>query len=487
MFDSDDDDSSTSKRICHVCVGEAYLSAEIEESADEGECNYCGETAPSLTITDLAERIETAFEEHYLRTSDQPDTWQERMLAHGESDYSWERDGIPVVDAIADAAELLQEAAEDVLEILEDRYSDFDKDAMGEESEFSSSSYYEEKGPDDQGWQEEWRFFEHSLKTQARFFSQTAAELLAQVFGGIDELTTLDTRDLVVDSGPGTALNHLYRARVFQTEHRLEEALQRPDLHLGSPPRNMARAGRMNAQGISVFYGATDVRVAIAEVRPPVGSKVAVAKFGITRALRLLDLTALKDVHVTGSIFDPSLKRRLERAAFLGTLEGRMARPVMPDDEAIDYLPTQVVADFLATMNEPRLDGIVFPSAQTSVGRNVVLFHHAAKVLETSFPKDTEIKASSGFWTEDGWEIDYSVSERVPSQPPPEQPDPDEGFLGILSSHPVEPPRWDDDFREATLKVEPDSVEVHHVVSVAVNTTPYSVHRYRDESRELDF
>ncbi|MHA6853476.1 RES family NAD+ phosphorylase [Ralstonia pseudosolanacearum] len=352
-----------------------------------------------------------------------------------------------MIDAISDAAQIPPKAAGDVLAILEERHGDFDKAAIGEESEFSADSYYDEKGPDNQGWQEEWRDFEHLLKTQARFFSHTAADHLAQVFGGIDELKTRDARPLVVDAGPVTALDHLYRARVFQTEDRLEEALSRPDLHLGSPPPNMARAGRMNAQGISVFYGATDASVAIAEVRPPVGSKIAVAKFGIFRPLRLLDLTALKDVHVTGSIFDPSLKRRLERASFLRTLEFRMARPVMPDDEALDYLPTQAVADFLATMNQPRLDGIVFPSAQTRAGCNVVLFHHAAKVVELQFPKGTEIETHTGLWNEDGWEIEYSVQESVPLQPAPKQPDPDEGLWG--SSHPTEPPRWDDDFRDA--------------------------------------
>ena len=37
----------------------------------------------------------------------------------------------------------------------------------------------------------------------------------------------------------------------------------------------------------------------------------------------------------------------------------------MPDDEAFDYLATQAIADFLATENEPRLDGIIFQSAQS--------------------------------------------------------------------------------------------------------------------------
>ena len=46
--------------------------------------------------------------------------------------------------------------------------------------------------------------------------------------------------------------------------------------------------GRMNAAGISVFYGATDDETAIAGVRPPVGSWVATATFEVIRPLRLL-------------------------------------------------------------------------------------------------------------------------------------------------------------------------------------------------------
>lgn len=34
-------------------------------------------------------------------------------------------------------------------------------------------------------------------------------------------------------------------------------------------------------------------------------------------------------------------------------------RPVVPDDQAFDYLETQAIADFLATENEPGLNGII--------------------------------------------------------------------------------------------------------------------------------
>jgi len=61
----------------------------------------------------------------------------------------------------------------------------------------------------------------------------------------------------------------------------------RPDRDMGAPPSSLPAAGRMNAKGISTFYGATDPQIALAEVRPPVGSQVAIAYFEIIRPLRL--------------------------------------------------------------------------------------------------------------------------------------------------------------------------------------------------------
>ncbi|MGU7816475.1 hypothetical protein [Burkholderia sp. AW49-1] len=92
-----------------------------------------------------------------------------------------------------------------------------------------------------------------------------------------------------------------------------------------------------------------------------------------------------------------------------------------------------------------------------------------------------------GHRSDDGWEIDYSVLEKAPPQQTPTQSAPDEDSMEMLSTHPAKPSRWDDDFREPALEVECDSVKIHHVNSVEVNTTPYLVHRHRFEMREPKF
>ena len=488
MASDDDIDELKAKRLCHQCVGEKYLGDEVRRKGRCGQCSYCGRSARSYTIEDIAERVETAFEQHFRRTSDQPTSWQQSLLSDRESDYEWERDGEPVVWAIANAAVIPEQAAQDIQAILDDKHGDFDAAAMGEETEFCSESYYEEKGPSDHVWQEEWRNFERSLKTEARFFSRSAAAHLASIFNEIDKMSTTDGTPLVIDAGPQTALTAVFRARVFQSDEKLVEALCRPDRHLGSPPAVLAVAGRMNARGISAFYGANDPGVAVAEVRPPVGSQVAVARFDIVRRLRLLDLTALSAVTEDGSVFDIGWAPRLERATFLRSLSQRITKPVMPDDETFEYLPTQAIADFLATENEPVLDGIVFPSVQVAGdGLNVVLFHKAARVAAEDIPEGTEIEAHTGHTSEDGWEVDYSVSERVPPKQPPKDKGEEDQWPYLAAIAGAAWQAHDADFRDATLRIDLESVKVHVVRSVQFQCDAHHVWRHRWEKSDTKF
>jgi RES domain len=490
MNSEEEIDEPKSKNLCSHCVGEAYLSAEIEHEGHSRRCSYCGRIAKTYTIGAMADRIEQVFEQHYSRTSDQPHGWQVTLLSDRESNYDWERDGEPVIWAIANAADISEEAARDIQTILEDKYCDFESAKLGEETEFDSDSHYEERPTSDHAWRREWSTFERSLKTEARFFSRTSAALLVSVFARIESMSSKDGRPAVIDAGPGTSLRAVYRARVFQSDEPPVAALCRPVEHLGPPPANVARAGRMNAHGVSVFYGANEPSVAIAEVRPPVGSKVAVARFEIIRRLRLLDLTALNAVTESGSLFDPGFATRLERAMFLRTLSERITRPVMPDDEAFDYLPTQAVADFLATEKVPALDGIAFPSVQAAGDvLNVVLFHKAARVETIELPKGTKVTATMGQWTEEGWETEYYVFEEVPPPEPPTGMRIEDPILEYAPTILLSAPgaRLDPDPRQSTLRIDVDSIRMHFVRRVEYETIEHRVGRHRPEKGEPPF
>lgn len=485
MFD-DDIQELSQKHICSSCIGDNYLCNLIENERDEHECDYCGNLAPAMSLEELAERVETAFASHFSRTANEPDSFQYAMLKDKEIDYDWEREGEQTIYAIMDAAQISENAASDVQEILEDKHADFDSAAMGEECEFESDAHYEKIMPGDQEWQQGWRDFERTIKTEARFFSRTAASQLSELFDTIDSMTTIRGRPLVVDAGPGTDYSHLYRARAFQNEEKLKLALIRPDKELGAPPSLIAASGRMNARGISVFYGATTVDTALAEVRPPVGSQVLVARFNIIRPLKVLDLTALGNVHETGSVFDPDYAYRLGRMMFLKKLSNKMARPVMPDDQESEYLPTQAIADYLATEGKVPLDGIIFPSVQVSgAGLNIVLFHKAANCKQLQFPQNTEFSVQTYSTYEDGPEPDYCVIEETPPENAvAEDNNQKENFE-------FETPTWDEqdvyDYRDETLSVEIESLNVHLVKSIQINTDKFDVRRHRWPKEKTQF
>ena len=147
-----DIDGLENKKLCFDCVGETFLKDEMQTAGKVAKCSYCGARLRSYTIGAMAERIADVFNEHYTRTSDHPDSFQQMMLSDRESSYEWERDGDPIVEAITYAAKIPDQAALDIQVILEDENSDWDASVSGEETEFSSESHYEEKGSSIAAW-----------------------------------------------------------------------------------------------------------------------------------------------------------------------------------------------------------------------------------------------------------------------------------------------------------------------------------------------
>jgi hypothetical protein len=480
MEGDEEEELLEAKRICTKCVGEPYLKALIQRQGKLGTCSYCGATgARGFTVAQVVDEIEAAFENHYYRTSDQPDFEEDAAIRYGYSEF--QRSGLPTSEAIQQAAMIDAIPADEITEILSDRHYDLELAKMGEESDFDASAHYAPLEVQDDGLiQEVWKRFERVVKSEARYFSRAAAATLAGVFDGVCDLRTKAGASVVRLAGPGHPLASLYRARVLQSRETLEEALMRPDIQVGPPASHLARAGRMNARGVPVFYGATQWEVALAEVRPPVGSDVVIASFEILRPLRLLDVHALQDVFVTGSVFDPTLADRARRAQFLKKLSRRIVAPVMPDVEEAEYLATQAMAEFLADSSDLDLDGIYFPSVQRrSKGANVVLFHKASRTQLLDIPKDAEIEAflQTGY----GEDPEPAVWHVVEVTPNPED-------APVAPARPHSPwqglefETWkesDEDERVLSLKVDVSSIVVRHIEAVSFRSSLVPVSRSR--------
>lgn len=376
------------KRICGDCITDYFLKKVIAQSPTTIDaCDYCNSIAPTIDMHGLATLCNKVIDEFYECSS------------QCDSVIIYER--TPEGDQLPDVLEGLLgapgDAIQDIVELLSDYW--FDRSSM--DHRYGDDPWFVEKTSFAEPMSNSWSQMEKSLRNRARFINPEASKMLESVFGPLLDDRTHQGRDVIVECGPECEIDKFFRARVFQTYSALEKALSHPERHIGPPPPGAGAAGRMNAKGVSVFYGSTDPEIAQSEVRPMVGCHVVIGEFMIIRKLRLLDLEQLGKISLkpSSSPFDPATVAEASRRDFLKLLSQKMVMTVMPELEEQSYLITQAIADFLATHTKLNLDGILFSSAQKAMtrkqvtGKNVVLFNKASTVLnaEEDFHRDVSV------------------------------------------------------------------------------------------------
>jgi RES domain-containing protein len=140
------------------------------------------------------------------------------------------------------------------------------------------------------------------------------------------------------------------------------------------PLVDRAQEGRANPKGIPYLYLATHQGIAVAEVRPWVGSHVTIARFELIREVRLINTVSSDQRYMTYSR-EPESEER-ERAVWLD-IDRAFSQPVTSADDTADYAATQVLAEFF---HDNGIDGIAYGSS-LGEGHNVVLFDMGAAVV----------------------------------------------------------------------------------------------------------
>lgn len=352
--------------ICAGCIGEVALQKIVSANSNcKNSCDYCDDIhAPTVDIHLIAMKCDEVIDAFYELTQRDP--------------FGRPAGGSNLDDTIAD----LVKAPSDVVSAISDalQLSWYDRDS-GEEK-YGDDPSFSLRSKITSGLEDVWSQVEFSLRYEGRYLNPFVADFFDEVFEPITRDSLSGTVSVISDAGPGTKYETIYRARVFQSEKDVSEALSHPERNLGTPPVGAGANGRMNAAGQPAFYGATDVETSMAEVRPPVGSWVIVAKFKIVRPLRLLNLKMLTGTKLLESVslFDEKAKVIAERNEFLRTFSERMILPVMPENQDHSYLVTQVVASYLAMHPTASIDGIIYPSVQLgeSNHENIVLFYKSA-------------------------------------------------------------------------------------------------------------
>lgn len=465
MSEGDSDDAY----ICHECIDDSFLKDEVRQEGSARNCHFCGKVRVAWPLDELATRVQGVVEEHFKATA-------------GDR-------GDPVAYVIAEIAGLDAKIAEAVRARLSEQ-TYWDAHEGNYDDPFGRDTCYQEGRPDTLDFHESWGFFRREIRTRSRFFGRSAQQALDEIFGDLASLKTWEGTPAIKMMLPTDEARFIFRARIAYSESELRDMLINPVKRLGPPPSRLARAGRMNAAGISVFYGAIERDTCIAEARAPVGSYVVLGRFEIIKPLRVLDLDVLTKVMTGGSWFEPGFTTRSNRAAFLRDLVEEISRPIMPRDEEFEYLPTQVVSEYLASCVEPGFDGIIFHSAQTArEGRNIVLFHRAAGVEPYTLPVNTNVDVNMGWASHDDYDDSIAVLETVPEPKPTPKPTKKEALtkppslasiLELASENKPGDEQDDDDFYgEPSLKLDVQKLEVFEITAVTYKKAERRVSRNR--------
>jgi hypothetical protein len=143
----------------------------------------------------------------------------------------------------------------------------------------------------------------------------------------------------------------------------------------------------------------------------------------------------------------------------------------MPDHEPFEYLVTQAVADYLANLSSPRLDGLIYRSVQHGRGRrNVVLFHKSVRIRALDLPRGTTIRVYTSTHDEEGKQPDFRVYGSVPGPSVEDEFDSEDSE----SYH----PNWSDQ-RQSVQSIDADSIYGHRIERAAYSRETFKVPRYR--------
>ena len=482
-----DNNGEVQQSVCYACIGDDHLKSEVRREGTMHTCMICGKRKRAIEFGDLCDRVHHVVTEEFERTECEPESWAQ----YKEADIGWERGGDPIDQLLYEVLECESPLVDALKEELSNQHHSYEDALAGEEDPYGDEVHYEPKEPDDSEFLDVWSRFETEIRTRARFFSRNAESILEDIFGNLNRFKSFG-KPLIRRVGPNTNTDVLYRARRALSTNEIAQIVEHPATELSAPPSRLTQSGRMNPRWISMFYGAFDTDTCIAEIRPPVGSYAVVGKFSIIRQLRFLDLEALQELFVKeASYFDPEFGHLRDKARFLRRLVSIMSRPVMPTDEDYQYLPTQAVAEYLSQKMKPRLDGLIFPSAQRGGhGENVVLFQHASTVSPDG---SEELELETDFDSLDPDAHGYDITVRSRGKTSNQRSMESRSMrhrktrLDVLDRLALWSDLADESPKLYALRIDPNSIEVRAIRSVEYKTRTRRVYRYRTDSDVLPF
>jgi hypothetical protein len=351
--------------VCHECISDEIVKDEIRIGGETGKCSFCGEKANTWAIEKLAERVNCVFVKYYEECRSDPIS-----TAHDEEKLCSQEGEHPsiIIAKMLNCSPEISEVIRNYLSYIRPNiYAPRQSNHVAPNlwpSYNPHASYTHRDDVQDPAYSQAWELLCKGIKYSRRFLDTSNQLFLKFIFGSLKSIH-------VKEYEPGNL--KIYRARLAFSKEQVIKIIDEPVENLGPPHFSKATGGRMNAPGIVKFYGALDENTCIAEIRPTVNSFAVVGCFENVKILKILDLTANDSAPCSLSIFSKEYYEFISKKNFLREFQRQIAEPVHPHEEEIEYIPTQVVAEFIS--NELNYDGLIYASSQADrIGKNIVLF-----------------------------------------------------------------------------------------------------------------
>lgn len=352
--------------LCEHCLHEAYLKAYVANSADSDTPCTFGHDSPGLELEGF----------HDVFYGGLSHDWDDATAAN--SGYVSSEDDANEHGIIYSTEDLLDQEYSHVFESRELQ----EAVAVVLDRESHASGIWCRTGDgfltEDQALTAAWSDFTDLLRTRTRytFWHPTVREKFKrhQIYGEIDPAEVMVRIGFLlrhygcIKELP--AKTRLWRARHHHSE---SDSSQWSGRDLGTSPSEKAvQQNRMSPAGIPMFYGSVTREGAIQEtMQKSDRDYVTSAFFETSVPSTIVDLTKLPEI---GSEFDVAARSELRHLSFLHGFVRDLSRPVARRAEAVFYIPTQLVTEYVLHILEPSLEirGLRFKSVLTGED-NIVL------------------------------------------------------------------------------------------------------------------
>lgn len=347
------------KRACKSCINDRYIYDNLKKYGEMSECSYCQQRRKTISVKEIIEEIKDGINTEYKQCG---------MEYYNpiEGDYD-----VPTVDLeyiLCGEYSCRDDLFGDICTyIAEDGWYARDNEYIGDKEDIGVL------------YNKEWKAFCHMVKYETRyvFFNQwddgeadeRAKNILEFIGNAVEKLDLL--KEVLPEKG-------FYRGRT----HRTKEEAFSSDNQLASPPPYSAKVNRMSAEGISIFYGANNVKTVLAEIYNGIEQYATIAQFKSKDKLWLLDLSNVLHMKVP-SLFD---RKNRDKRGYIGFFKKFVNMIISPVDNipAIEYVPTQILTEYFRHVYNYgcMFDGIMYPSAKNPQGKCYALFFNYEQCIK---------------------------------------------------------------------------------------------------------